>query len=60
MNRTKKLNQFCRGRKKGDVATRLLGIPPQMLSFILRYDIDKLIAKIDALPSEPTRKELTA
>jgi hypothetical protein len=52
MNRTKKLQQFVKGRKKGYVAKKLLGVPPQMMSYLLRYDLDTLIEKIDALPVE--------
>jgi hypothetical protein len=52
MNRSRRLRLFCKGEKKGTVARRYLRITPPFLSYLLRVDIDKLIARIDALPVE--------
>lgn len=56
LSRSQRLRAFCKGRRKGDVARKWLKIPPQHLSYMLRtgLDIDKLIARIDALPAVGT------
>ena len=56
MTRSQRLREFCRGRTKQFVASRYLKIPPQYLSYLLSKDIDKLIARIDALPLEEAER----
>jgi hypothetical protein len=56
MNRSQRLRIFCGDRKKRVVAERHLKIAPQFLSYLLKErSIDKLIARIDALPVEKER-----
>lgn len=49
MTRDERLKRFCDGKRKRVVAERHLRIAPQFLSYLLRYDLDKVIARIDAL-----------
>lgn len=60
MNRTEKLNRYCEGRKKHYVAEVELGVSRQALSYLLRIDIDRLVARIDALPVESKSRPRTA
>lgn len=55
MNRTEKLKLYCEGRTKTWVAEKQLKIRPQLLSYLVQVDIDKLIADIDALPVESSK-----
>lgn len=55
MNRTEKLNQYCVGRKKGWVAEQKLNVPPQMMTYLTKVDLDDLIARIDALQIDDQR-----
>lgn len=54
MNRTEKLKRYlaATGRKKGYVAKEVLGVPPQMMTYLLNHDIDQIVQRIDALAVE--------
>lgn len=60
MNRTEKLKRYCEGRKKYHVAERDLGIPAGMMSYLLKHDIDRIVARIDALPLDEKPRRSTA
>lgn len=53
MNRTERLKRYCQGRTKTWVAEKKLGIRPQLLSYLVQIDIDKLVQTIDSLEVEP-------
>lgn len=49
LSRSERVKRYCEGRKKQFVAEQRLGIPRQMMTYLLRVDIDELIERIDAL-----------
>lgn len=62
MNRSEKLKLYCEGRKKKFVAEVKLGVPAQMMTYLLGCDIDDLISRIDALKVDdaPVRRRKVA
>lgn len=55
-NRTERLKTYLVGRKKYHVA-ETLGVSARAMSYIVRIDLDELIARIDALPVEKPRRK---